>query len=182
MKKTVLKYGIISGLIASVLMVATLPFEHRLGETVAYALGYTVIVLSLLMVFFGVRSYRESVGGGWITFGRAFAVGISITVISCLFYVATWEVMYFKFMPGFMQEYGEHQVQQARAAGKDEAAIAAKIEEVKRMEKMYQNPFINAAFTFIEPFPVGLVISLLTAGVLRRRPREGQAEAGLAEA
>jgi hypothetical protein len=183
MKKTILKYGIISGLISSLLMIATMPFEDRIGFEHGETLGYTVIVLSLLMVYFGVRSYRETMGGGWITFGRAFAVGISITVISCLCYVATWEVIYFNFTPGFVQKYGEHELQKAKAAGADDAAIAAKMAEVKRVEALYRNPFLNAAITFIEPFPVGLVVSLMSAALLRKRPREGQApERGLAEA
>jgi hypothetical protein len=182
MTKTILKWGTISGLIAAALMAATVPFEHRIADRLAYVLGYTTIVASMLMVYFGVRSYRETVGGGWISFGRAFAVAISITAVSCLFYVAAWEVIYYNFMPDFIQKYGEHEVQEVKAAGGSEAAIAAKREEVKRVEKMYQNPLMNAAITFTEPFPVGVAVSLLAAGVLRRRPREGQAEAGLAEA
>src|SRR5262245_35633891 len=100
MKKIVLTYGLISGGIAAALMLATLPFMHTFEGSMGYVVGYTGIVLSTLLVFFGVRSYRENVGQGRISFGRAFAVGILITLISCACYVATWELIYFKLQPG----------------------------------------------------------------------------------
>src|SRR6266576_4463382 len=91
MKKTVLTFGLISGALSSLMMVATVPFAHRIGFNKALIVGYTTIVLSFLLVFFGIRSYRDNASNGQITFTEAFAVGISITLISCIFYVVTWE-------------------------------------------------------------------------------------------
>ncbi len=178
MKKTILTYGLISGVIGSVLMSATLPFENRLGHGhAAEVLGYTTIVLSLLLVFFGIRSYRDNLLGGRITFGRAFGVGLAITVLSCLFYVATWEVIYFRFMPDFMDRYGAAQIERSRAAGASPAALAAQAEQMKHYKALYDNPLYNAGLTFLEPFPVGLVITLVSAAVLRRRtPAEAASE------
>ena len=86
-------------------------------------------------------------------------------------YVATWEVMYFKFMPDFMTKYGVRELEKARAAGASEAALARKKVELDNFEKMYQNPAINAAVTILEPLPVALVVALVSAGVLSRRKR-----------
>src|SRR5258706_13691071 len=105
MKKTVVTFGLISGVISSLMMVATVPFADRIGFDRGAIVGYTAIVLSFLLVFFGIRSYRDNVGKGQITFSKAFAVGISITVISCIFYVVTWEILYFNFLPAFMDKY-----------------------------------------------------------------------------
>ena len=82
MKKIVITFGLISGAILSLMMVATIPFMDRIGFQRAEVIGYTTMVLSFLMVFFGIRSYRDAIGGS-ITFGRAFKVGILITLISC---------------------------------------------------------------------------------------------------
>lgn len=169
MTRTILKFGLISGVIASLLMIASVPIMNREGFDHGYILGYTGIVLSLLVTFFGVRSYRENVGKGQISFGKAFLVGLAITVISCIFYVATWEVIYFKFMPDFLDKYGAHMIQKMQAAGATAAAIQAKSEELHKLKVMYQNPLVNAAMTFIEPFPVGLVITLLSAAILRKK-------------
>ncbi len=105
MKKPVLTFGVISGVVSSILMLATVPFLDRIGFDKALIVGYTAIVLSFLLVFFGIRSYRENVGGGQISFGRALSVGLLITLISCVFYVVTWEIVYFKLMPGFAEKY-----------------------------------------------------------------------------
>src|SRR6185436_18151944 len=110
-------------------------------------------------------------GKGTVGFGRALAVGSSIGLVASLCYVASWEVMYFKFMPDFMTKYGAHELEKARAGGATEAALAEKKAELDKFEKMYQNPAVNAAFTILEPLPVALIVALLSAGALRRRKR-----------
>ncbi len=176
MKKTVLTFGLISGAVASVLMFATVPFVYRIGFDKGVIVGYTGIVVSLLLVPFGIRSYRENVGGGNITFGRAFAVGILITLISCLCYVVAWEIVYFNFLPDFAEKYTAYMIEKARASGASQQTIEATVQEMKNMKAMFDNPLINAALSFIEPFPVGLVITLVSAAILRRKPRSSDRE------
>src|SRR6185312_9739371 len=101
MKKIVLTFGLIAGAILSLMMLATLPFMDKVGFDKGYVIGYTSMVLAFLLVFFGIRSYRENIGGGAISFGRAFSVGILIVLIASACYVVTWEIVYFKLAPGF---------------------------------------------------------------------------------
>jgi hypothetical protein len=169
MKKTVLTFGLISGGVLSLMMLATVPFADQIGFDKGVIIGYTTMVLSFLLVFFGIRSYRENIGQGVITFGRAFRVGILITIISCLCYVVTWEIVYFKLMPGFADKYVGHLIDQVRASGASQQEIDTKIQEMKKFKEMYDKPLVNAALTFIEPFPIGLVITLLSAVLLRKR-------------
>jgi hypothetical protein len=179
MKKTVLTFGLISGAISSLLMVATVPFADKIGFGHSYVIGYTTIVLSLLLVFFGIRSYRDNAGNGQITFKKAFAVGISITLISCIFYVVTWEILYFNFLPNFMDKYGAYMIEKLKASGAGPAAIQAQIEQVKKYKEIEDNPLLNAAMTFIEPFPVGLVITLISAAVLKKKAQSQPAQSSL---
>lgn len=169
MKKTVLTFGLISGAVSSALMLLTAVLLDRIGFDKGVIVGYTGIVLSFLLVFFGVRSYRENVGGGQITFGRALSVGLLITLISSLCYVITWEIVYFKLWPGFAEEYTNYVVEQIRASGASQQVIDAKLQEMKSMKALYDNPLFNAAVTFVEPFPIGLIVSLASASILRRR-------------
>ena len=171
MKKTILIFGLISGAISSLMMVSTVPFVHKISSEKALVLGYTTMVLSFLLVFFGIRSYRDNAGNGHITFSKAFAVGICITLISCIFYVVTWEIIYFNFMHNFMNEYSAHMVEKLKASGASAAVVQAKVLEMNKFKEQYKNPLFNAAMTFIEPFPVGLVITLISAGVLRKKPQ-----------
>src|SRR5271156_3819761 len=133
MNKTVLAFGLISGAISSLLMVVTLPFAHKIGFNKALIVGYTTIVLSFLLVYFGIRSYRDNVGNGHITFKKAFAVGICITLISCIFYVVTWEILYFNFMHDFMDNYGAQTIEKLKASGASPAAVEAKLQEFKKL-------------------------------------------------
>jgi hypothetical protein len=185
MKRVVIVFGLISGVVSSVLMFLTLPLMKNgtINFDNGEIFGYTAIFLSFLLVFFGIRSYREN-SGGTISFGRAFSVGILITLISCVFYVASWELIYFKLMPDFarghMNKYATHTVATMRAKGATEAAIAAKKAEIDKLMTMLENPFLNSAMTFIEPFPVGLIVTLISAAILRRKtapPLAGLAQA-----
>src|SRR6201996_4848174 len=110
MKKVVLTFGLISGLMISVLMGGSLLLADKIGSGHSMMLGYTIMVASFLLVYFGIRSYRDNNLGGRISFGRAFACGILITLITILCYVATWEILYFNFMPHFMDSYFAAQV------------------------------------------------------------------------
>jgi hypothetical protein len=169
MKKIVLTFGLISGAVSIATMLATIPFEDKVSHGKAEILGYTVIVLSALLVFFGIRSYRENVGGGRLSFGRGFAVGILITLISSACYVGTWEIVYFKFMPDFAVKYGAQMVERAKASGASDLKIAEAEQQAREFKQAYDNPLINVAYTFMEVFPVYLVVTAVSAGILRKK-------------
>jgi hypothetical protein len=169
MRKIALTFGLISGAIVSVMMLISLRFHDALGFDRSLVLGYTSMVLAFLLVFFGVRSYRDNIGGGTVSFGRALAVGALIALVGSLCYVATWEVAYFKFAPDYLTKYQARTLEKARSDGASEQAISLKKAEMDKIAVMYRNPAINAAMTLAEPLPVGLVIALVSAGVLSRR-------------
>ena len=170
MKKTVLTFGLIAGLIISVLMDGSLLLANKIGSGHnSMILGYTMMVASFLLVYFGIRSYRDNNLAGQISFGRAFSCGILIALITTCCYVATCEVIYFNFIPHFMDSYFAAQIHQVQSAGLDPATTAAKVAEIQHSQQLYQNPLVNMAYTFMEPLPVGVLITLISAAVLCRR-------------
>jgi hypothetical protein len=169
MKKTVLTFGVIAGVMISVLMGGNLLIANRVGSGHSLVLGYTTMVASFLLIYFGIRSYRDNTLGGQISFGRAFACGILITLITCVFYVAMWEIVYFNFMPHFMDSYFAAQIHKVQSSGLDPATTAARVAAIQHSQQLYQNPFVNMAYTFMEPLPVGLLITLISAAILRRK-------------
>jgi len=173
MKKFVLTFGAISGAVSSVLMLATVPFMHRIGFDKGLIVGYTAIVASFLPIFFGIRAFREQ-SGGTLTFGRGFTVGLLITLISCACYVVTWEFVYFKLKPNFWAEYTVYAVEQKRASGASEQEVEKTRQELTAFKAEYDKPLVNAAYTFLEPFPVGLLVTLVSAAALRRRTGPGR--------
>ena len=169
MKKIVVTFGLISGVVAATLMVANMLFIDSIGFDRALYVGYTVIVISFLFVYFGIRSYRDNVLGGRISFAKGFQAGILITLISCLFYVGAWMVTYPQLFPDFGDKYAAYLVEDKRASGASQAEIDDIAKQGEEMKRMLENPLINAAVTFTEPFPVGLLVTLISAAVLRKQ-------------
>jgi hypothetical protein len=132
MRKTVLTFGAIAGVILSIMMLATLPFIDRIGFERGEVIGYTTMVVAFLLIFFGIRSYRDNVAGGSVSFGRAFAVGALIAVVASVFYVATWQVIYYKLVPDFGAKFQAHMIEKARASGESQAGIDKKIADAQK--------------------------------------------------
>jgi hypothetical protein len=178
MKKIVLTFGLICGAMLSAMMLLTAPFLDQIGFDKGEIIGYTSMVLAFLMVYFGVRSYRDNVAGGSVGFGRAFLVGLLITFVGSACYVATWQLVYYKLAPDFVEKYTAHTMEKARKSGASEAQLAAQKKEMAEFVAFYKNPLFNIAMTFLEPLPVGLLFTLVSAGVLSRKRRtEGAAVA-----
>jgi len=175
MQKIVIRFGLVSGAILMAMSAVMLPlclngvidFDH------SELLGYSSMVLSFLLVFFGIRSYRDTVAGGDIGFGKAFQVGILITLITCAIYVIAWEITYYNFFPDFLDQYNAHALAKMQAAGASEAAIREATAKMADFAKLYANPLFNVAVTFMEVFPVGLIVTLVSAAILRRKTGQG---------
>lgn len=169
MSRIIMKWGLLSGAIVGA-WVAVMPLLLDAGYDLSggEVIGYTTMFLAFLMVFFGVRSYRDSVRGGEIKFGEAFKVGIMITLVACAIYVITWEIVYYNFIPDFADRYSALVLEKMRTKGATTAAIEAERQKMAEFKEMYKNPLINVGFTFIEIFPVGLVMTLISAGILKR--------------
>lgn len=171
MKKIVLIYGIIAGVIVGAMLMITMPlyesgtlkFEN--GEW----LGYTTMVIALSMVFFGVKSYRDNQLGGSITFGSALTVGFLITLVAALIYALSWETTRLNMKGDFMTLYGEKQIEKMKNEGSTEAAIEVAKKKMKDFTDMYKNPLIRFGITLMEILPVGILISLVSASLLRRK-------------
>lgn len=169
MRKTILTYGLISGVVASGMMLAATPFVLSKDLGTADLIGYSSIVLVGLMVFFGVRSYRQNVGAGKMTFRRGFLVGLGITLVSCAVYVAAFQLLYYRLQPGIGEVYAECMVERARRSGAEPEEVERTTEQARKVVELYENPWSNIALTLLEPLPVGLLLTTVSAAVLRRR-------------
>lgn len=171
MKKVILNYGLISGAIAAALMTGTAIYFSNSGNTSnGELIGYTGIFLSMVFVFLGVKAYRDQELGGAISFGKAFQVGILISIISCLCYVIAWMVVYETILPDFMDKFITQSLEKMREAGESAEKISQHAQEMEAFKVQYQNPLFRFAMTFLEPFPVALLVTLVSAVILRRNP------------
>lgn len=167
MKKIILIYGLIAGTIMGGMFFATIPFWRNgtIDFNNGMVVGYTTMVIALSLVFFGVKSYRDQHLGGVITFGKAFKVGILITLVASVIYCLAWELCY----SAVFTDFGEKMMAQYFEEAKRRAVTEAEKDQAIETMEMYKNPLVRFAFTSIEVLPVGLIITLLSATLLRRK-------------
>lgn len=168
MSKIVWTFGLIAGAILAVMMFLTIPFEDEFTGK-ALIIGYATMVAAFLMVYYGIRSYRDDVRAGTISFGEAFKTGILIALIASSCYVSAWEVIYRNIMPNFTEKYAAVMIEKARASGASAAALEATRQQMAEFAVQYKKPLIRMGYSLIEVFPVGLVFVLVSAGILSRK-------------
>jgi hypothetical protein len=159
-------YGGIAGAIAIAVLAASLAFGLP-NHNHSVVFGYLVMLAALTLIFVGVKRYRDVECGGVVRFGRAFLVGLGIAVVAGIIYVAGWEAYERATGWAFMPEYTGSVIEGMRADGARPAEIAAKQEEMRSMAELYANPLIRWPMVFAEIFPVGLLIALISAALLR---------------
>jgi len=169
MTKTVLLFGLISGVAHLAMTAASIPYIYSHNFTMSDVLGYSTIVVSALILFFGIRSYRQRTADGRMTFGRGFLVGILITLIFCACHIVTFEILYFKVLPDFGDKWSACQVDRARAKGGSPQDVAAAEKNAQTVKKLFDNPATNALVNFATTFPIGLVLAGVSAAILRKR-------------
>ncbi len=175
MKKNILIYGVISGLIVSSLMLFTMNYMSHCEGSVDFdtsmVIGYASMLIAFSLVFVGIRNYRNKYNNGLISFGKAFKIGILIVLIASTFYVVAWLIDFYFFIPDFMDKYSAHMLEKLKASGASQVEIDKQTKEMAEFAVMYKNPLVNAAMTYMEILPVGLVVSLISALILKRKVR-----------
>ncbi len=171
MKKVIWVHGIIAGIIMGAMFFITVPLYRNgtLNMENGMWVGYTTMVIALSLVFFGVKSYRDNQRNGVITFGHAFKVGIWITVVASLLYALSWEVAYHTVSKGFSEEMTKSYIEKMKSKATGEAEVQAIMVEAEETKVMYENILFRFPMTLLEVFPVGLIVTLITAGLLRKK-------------
>jgi hypothetical protein len=174
MKKIVIVCGLIAGLIVTAMLVTTIIMSKASGKIEgSMLLGYATMILAFSLIFVGIKNYRDKYNQGNIRFGKAFRIGLYITLIASTIYVIAWLITYFFFIPEFGEKYTAQMLEELRAGGASRQELDSKAAEMARFTEWYKNPFFNALITYTEILPVGLIISLISALVLKRKTKPG---------
>jgi len=173
MKKNILVYGLIAGAIVSTLMLVSMNYISHCKGNVDYGtsmvIGYATMLLAFSLVFVGVRNYRDKYNGGVISFGKAFRIGLFIVLIASTMYVIAWLIDYFYFIPDVAEKYSASMLEKLKASGASQLEIEKETKEMADFAVMYKNPLYNAMMTYMEILPVGLVVTLISSLVLKRK-------------
>jgi hypothetical protein len=164
----ILRYGVIAGLIVAIPMawiMITLPADTR--TTPSMLLTYVIMLVALSMVFVGIKQYRDKALGGVINFSPALGLGLAISAVAGVFYAAAWEVSQVFMTFDFADFYAKSMVENVRAGGGSPEEVAQAAKRASDFLALYSNPLFRVPMTFLEIFPVGVLVSLISAGLLR---------------
>lgn len=172
MKKSVLVFGLIGGVIVSSVMAVSMAVysaypEMKLGNG-SMMIGYLSMLVAFSMIYVAIKNYRDKQNAGMIGFGKAFRMGFFISLIASTMYVIAWAVIYHFLMPDFMDLYIDNMIKQA-AATATPSELKLKMEEMEKYKEMYKSPLFFTLMTYAEILPVGLLVTLISAAILKRK-------------
>lgn len=175
MKKTVLIYGSILGtiLVGSIFYLTSMVCNNPYHES-NDILGYAAQLIVFSLVFFGIRNYRNTFSGGVISFGKAFKTGLLITLVGSTMYVGVWLFYYYLFIPDFLDAFFAHELYMLELHGADAERLARKVKQQAEFREMYRNPLFIILITYVEILPPGLLVSLVSALILKRKHKKGE--------
>jgi hypothetical protein len=163
MKNNILKNGILGGIIVSIVMIAMLFYMKAYPDRQPNSIiGFSSMFLAFIFVILGIKQERTN-NNGVITFGKAFLTGFAITFVISTLYVMVWLVIYYNFFPDFMEKYSEMVLKNTKPED-----LAAKTTEMKQMAAWYKSPLMIILLTYMEVFPIGIVVSLVGALFLKK--------------
>jgi hypothetical protein len=164
MPRIILTYGAVAGLI----VISSFLIPYHLGQQHAGGslfMGYLVMLLALSLIFVAVKRHRDRAGGGVIRFWPALQIGLGISAVAGAIYVIGWEISLAATHFAFVDSYASAMIEAARVRGP--AAVAEATAQAQTFRAQYANPLIRLPMTFVEIFPVGVAISLVSAALLR---------------
>lgn len=169
MKKNVLVFGLIAGIIVDLYVIALAAGYNNPNYVENMWLGYGSMIVAFSFIFVGIKNFRDKYNNGVISFGKAFQTGLYIALIGSSIYVLTWLIVYYAFIPDFMTKYTAHIIAQTKSSGASLAEINEQKAKMASYTEMYKNPLMVIILTYLEILPVGLVIALIAALILKRK-------------
>ncbi|MEM8917350.1 MAG: DUF4199 domain-containing protein [Pseudomonadota bacterium] len=167
MTRTAFVYGIVSGTIVILSMLLGIVTSDGKGFWSSELFGYLIMLIALSMIFVGVKRYRDQELGGVIQFLPAFGLGLAISAIAAVMYVFVWEMYLLSTDYVFIHEYAAGVIENAKSSGVTGEALDKVIADTNQLTENYGKPWYRWPITFLEIFPVGFLISLVSAALLR---------------
>ncbi len=162
MAKLILTFGIPAGLFIILGIIVGIEF----GSSQEW-LGYLIMFIVFSTIYVAIKKHRDQDLGGVIGFTKALLVGLGISAVAGVVYVAVWEIYSSFDNHGFIDRYTTSMIEKVRASGKSPEEIAQAIGQLEAMGERYRNPLYRLPMTFLEVFPPGVLVSLGSALALR---------------
>lgn len=171
MKKIILKYGLFASAVVTLTLIITaiIGVDCVMMGPWGMVVGFGSMLIAFSFIFVAIKAYRDRIGNRSVTFGRALSIGLLISLMASTFYVATWVIEYYTIFPDFMDKYIETTLEQAKQSGLSEAELKAKTIETDQWRETYATPAGIILFTYMEILPLGILVSVIAALILKRK-------------
>ena len=164
MNNIIVKNGLLGSSIVSALLISiTMYMKSNPEKEVSMMIGFAGMLLAFIFVALGIKQQRNA-SNGLISFGKAFLTGFWITLIISTIYVLVWLVILYNFFPNFAEHYTDMAI--AKASPDEVAKVT---EDMNSFKEMYKNPIMVILFTYMEILPLGIVFSLVSALILKKK-------------
>jgi hypothetical protein len=164
MQNIIFKNGILGGIIVSIVMISMIWYmKANPGVQPNAILGFISMFSAFTFLILGIKQQRQ-IDNGTITFGSAFLTGLGISFVISTIYVLVWLIIYYNFFPDFMDKYSEMVLKNTNPE-----ELTAKITEMNQMKEWYKNPLMIILLTYMEILPIGIVVSLIGALILKKK-------------
>lgn len=164
MNNNIIKNGILGGIVVSIVMIGmTIYMKANPDNEPNAIIGFVSMFLAFIFVILGIKQQREA-NNGVLSFGKAFATGLLISVVISIIYVIVWLIIYYNFFPNFMEQYSAMVLKNTKPE-----EIAAKTAEMNQFKEWYKSPIMVILLTFMEILPIGIVVSLVGALILKKK-------------
>jgi hypothetical protein len=170
MKQIITRYALMGGAIVAAVLIGGALYCYNTGKFEgSMLLGFAAMLLAFSFIFVAVKKQRDQFNGGVISFGQAFKTGVIMALITSTIYVVTWLICYYLLVPDFMQQFSDYTMNKLKASGASAAEIASESATQAKYIEMYKNPFFVILFTYIEILPLGILVSLVAAFILKKK-------------
>jgi hypothetical protein len=171
MKRIIITNGIIAGVIVSAMLLISIPLQQNgvLDPSNGMVIGYASMVIALSTIFFGIKTYRDQHANGTISFWQATKIGLAIAAIAAILYAGVWEVYYSFKGQQYIDFYMSHYVEDLKADGLSEPEIEKERIEMDQNFEAYKSIYVRIPVTLMEILPVGIIVTLISAALLKRR-------------
>lgn len=166
MTRSILTYGLISGLASIAGIIVSMKLIPGHGDA-SMVVGYLIMLVALSAILVAVKQHRDNALGGVIGFLPALGMGLAIAAVATVAYVLVWEAYLAITGYDFVADLTRQTLAEKHAAGASPAEIAKVTAELDEMHRTYSNPVIRMGMTSMELFPVGLLVALVTAALVR---------------
>ena len=158
--KETLKYGIILGLVSIVFSVLT----YMLDLTGKSWLMWPSIIVSLVVLYLLLISYRDTVNNGYITYGKSVGAGVLMNLYAAILSAIYVYILFAFIDPGLVDKQMALAEDKLIAKGLPEGSI----ETALKMQAKFMKPWFMSLMTVVNAVFFGLIMSLLVSLFIKK--------------